>query len=428
MQVTREELNPCTIKLTVVCDPDEVKKGYETAFKHMSKSLKLPGFRPGKAPRSLVEPMVSAQEWNELAAEEIVNRTYGKAVENEGLLVDRTTPPHIVVESISREESKVEFTAKVPLPPKVEMGDYKGLPVEQPSADVTDEEVEFEIDGLRKRGSTRETVTDRGVEEGDVAVLNIKQEDETGAGRNFMTIAGKTFPGLDEAVQGMHVEEMKTLELTFPDNFQEKDWSNKTMTVQVTLSSISAVRMPEIDDAFAQSLRSENVEDLKNRVRESIGRAKQLMVRQIAFERLLTELMARSEVSVSDNMWENLAERRLREYADEQAAQNKSLEDYAQEQGMTVEQLSEAWRSKAKLEVERALLIQEVYRREGMDINNQDLQQELLVMAQEFNTPPKELLEELQKNNAIDELHFRALSRKVGDFLLSNAEVTITPA
>jgi trigger factor len=428
MQVTREDLNPCTIKLSFTCDAEEVTRGFETAFRHMSKNVKLPGFRPGKAPRSMIEPLISQDEWNEYAAEEIINRAYGLALEEQGLLVDKTTAPYIVVENISREESKAEFTAKVPLPPKVEIGDYKNLPVEQPSSDVTDEEVEFEIEGLRKRGGTRETITDRGVEEGDVAVLNIRPEGDTGAGRNFMTIAGKLFPELDKAIKGMRVEEMKTCELTFPEKFQEKDWAKKKMTVQVTINSLSAMRLPELDDSFAQSLKTNNVDDLKNKLRENLGRAKQQMVRQIAFERLLTELMARSEISVSDNMWENLADRRLREYSQEQAAQGKTLDDYAQEQGMTVDQLHEAWREKAKLEVERALVIQEIYRREGMEITENDLRDELVLMCQEFNVQPNELMEELQKNNAIDELHFRALSRKVGDFLLMNATVTIAKA
>jgi trigger factor len=373
----------------------------------------------------MIEPLVSHEEWNELAAEEIVNRSYNQAVETEQLQVDRTTPPQIMIDALDRAASQAAFTAKVPLPPRVELGDYKGLEVEQPSVDVTDEEVEFEIEDLRKRGGTRESITDRGVEEGDVAVLNIKIDGTESEGRNFMTIAGKTFPQLDEAIMGMHVEELKTLQLTFPDNFQEKDWANATHTVQVTLNSLNAVRMPELNDDFAQTLRTENVEDLRNRLREAIGKAKQQMVRQMVYEKLLNALMSRSQVSVSDNMWENLADRRLREYEAEQAEQKKTLEDYAREKGMTVEQLTDAWRSKAKLEVERALLIQDVYRRERMEINNQDLQTELVSMAQDYNMDPGALLEELTKNNALDELHFRALSRKVGDFLLANAEVTV---
>lgn len=428
MQVTREDLNPCTVKLRVVCDPEEVKHGFEAAFRQISKNVKLPGFRPGKAPRSMIESLVSLQELNELAAEEIVNRSYTRAIDNEHLQVDRTTPPNIVIDELDKATSLVSFTAKVPLPPRVEIGEYKGLPVEQPLAEVSDEEVEFEIEELRKRGGTREAVTDRGVEEGDVAVLNIKVEGAEGDGHNFMTIAGKTFPQLDEAIMGMRLEEVKTLEIAFPESFQEKEWAGKTQTCQISLNSLNAVRLPPLDDQFAQSLKTENVEDLRTRLREAIGQAKQQLVRQIVYERLLTVLMSRSQVSVSDNMWENLADRRLKEYEAEQQQQKKSLEDYARENGMTMEQFRETWRSKAKLEVERALLIQEVFRRERMDVDNNDLQRELVSMAHDYDMEPQALLDELTRSNALDELHFRALSRKVGDFLLANAEVTMASA
>ena len=102
-----------------------------------------------------------------------------------------------------------------------------------------------------------------------------------------------------------------------------------------------------------------------------------------------------------------------------------SLEEYAKENGMTLEEFAAAWQSKAKLEVERALLVQAVFGQEKMEIDNRELNLELLAMAQEYSMSPEDLVEELRKNNALDELHFRTLTRKVGDFLLSNAEVRI---
>jgi trigger factor len=424
MQVTREDLNPCTVKLTVVCEPEEVKQGYDTAFRQLTKKIKLPGFRPGKAPRAMLEGVLPSQDWNEAAAEEIVRKAYTKAVEQEGLQPDRTTSPQVSLDALNQQELKAEFTAKVPLPPKVELGDYKGLPVTQPPTDVTDEEIEYQIKELQKqRGQQREKIADRGATDGDVAVLNLQAEE--GEGKSFVTVVGQSFAQLDDAIRGMGVEEMKNAELTFPDNFQVKEWQGQTKKVKITLNSLSAVSTPALDDAFAQSLQLENVEALRNRLRENIGRAKQQMVRQVLFEGLLSALMERSQVAVSDNMWETLADRRLRETAEEQGRSGKSLEQYAQENGMTVEGLVEAWKERAKLEVQRALLIQSVYSAEQMQIGNAELNQELVAMAQEYGVEPMEMVQTLQQNNALDELQFRALSRKVSDFLLAHADVTI---
>ena len=423
MQVTREDLNPCTVKLTVVCEAEEVQQGYDAAFRQLTKKIKLPGFRPGKAPRAMLEGVLPPDDWNEAAAEEIVRKAYAKAVEQEGLQVDRTTSPQVSLDALSKAEKKAEFTAKVPLPPKVELGEYKNLPVTQPPMDVSDEEIDYQIAELQKRSQSREKIADRGATDGDVAVLNLKAEE--GEGRSFVTVVGGSFPALDDAVRGMGVEEMKNVELAFPDDFQVKEWQGETHTVKITLNSLSAVSTPALDDSFAQSLELENLDALKNRLRENIGRAKQQMVRQVLFEGLLEALMERSQVAVSDNMWETLADRRLRETAEEQQKNGKTLEAYAEENGMTVEALVEAWKERAKLEVQRALLIQTVYTAEKMQVGNEELNRELVAMAQEYGVEPMEMVQTLQANNALDELQFRALSRKVSDFLLAHADVTI---
>ena len=423
MQVTREDLNPCTVKLNVVCDQEQVKEGFEKALKQISKNIKMPGFRPGHVPKGMIEKLIDPTQLSEEAAEAIVRTAFRKAVEQEDLKPDPGTRPDVELVKIDQEEGVCEFNAKVPLPPVVELGEYMGLPVEQPKVEVNDEEIEYQIEELRKQRHSREAVTDRGAEVGDVSVVNIKVEGEEGDGRNFMTVVGKTFPQLDDSLSGMKVEEMKQLELSFPDNFQEKDWAGKTFNCRVTLNSISAVTLPEIDDAFAQSLKTENLEDLKTKIREGILRAKGEMVREMTSEQLLERLLERSKVEVSDNMWEQLASRRLFETEQDVRQQGKTMEQHAAENGMTVEALVEAWREKAKTHVVRALLIRNVFEREKMQVNNEDMNRELFAMANEFGVEPKEMLETLQKNQAMEELQYRSISRKVSDFLLDKAEV-----
>ncbi len=424
MQVTREDLNPCTVLLNIVCDADEVKEGFDKAFKQIAKKIKLPGFRPGHAPKAMLEGLISKEELYESATENIVRVGYRKALEETTLEIDQTTRPTVELKLLDQETSAAEFSLKVPLPPQITLGDYKGLPVQKPAIEVTEEEVDKQIEEFRKRRQLREAVTDRGVQEGDVAVVNVKLEGEEGDGRNFMTIAGQTFEQLDQALMGMQVEEIKNLEVTFPENFQEKDWAGQTHKIQVAVNSLSGVKLPDLDDSFAQSLKTESVEDLRERVRAGLGRAKAEMLRELVTEQLMERLQERSQVFVSDNMWESLAERRLRETAEEQRKEGKSLESYAAEKGMTMEQLHDAWKKNAKLQVERALMIKEVFVKEEMQLANAELNAELFEMAQEYNVEVDEMLKMLQRNEAVDELHFRAISRKVTDFLQSQAEVS----
>jgi len=421
MQVTREDLNPCTVQLTIACDADQVAQGFEKAYKQLSKNIRLPGFRPGHAPRNMVQPLIPKQDLYEQAADNIVRTAFKAALDQEKL--EPYSQPSVDLKELNDEEKKAEFVAKVPLAPVVELGGYKGLEAEQPPIEVTDEEVQAQINELRSRKATREAVTHRGVEEGDVAVVNVRAEGETGDGRNFMTIAGQTFPQLDQALMGMQAEELKSLELTFPDTFQEKDWAGKTMKCQVTLRSVNAVKMPELDDEFAQSLSTESVEQLENRVRELIGQAKMNMAHEYVVEQLLEALLKTSTIHVPDTMWESVASRRLQELNADQQQKGKSMEEYAKEQGMTLEELVEAWKTESKLHVQRAVAVRDIFSQEKMTLSNQELNRELGAMAQEFEMDPKELLTTLKKNQALDELQFRAIFRKVTEFLKENAKI-----
>lgn len=423
MQVTREDLNPCTVQLTVTLEAQEVKDAFERSFKQASKSVRIAGFRPGHAPRAMLEKMIDPAGLYDSAADHLVRTTLQKAIEDQKIEPDYSTRPSVDVKSLNHEEQSGEYVAKVPLPAKVELGEYKGIPLQKAPDDVSDEEVQYQIDEIRQRRSTRTPITDRGVAEGDVAVLNIKVEGDKGDGRNFMTVIGQTFPQLDEAVVGMKVEDMRNLELSFPSTFQEKDWAGKTLKSTVTLNSASNLSMPALDEAFAQSLKTDSVEDLQSKVRAQLVLAKAQMNRDIMVESAMDQLLERSKVDVSDNSWEDIANRRLTETQEEQKEEGKTLEDYAQENGMTLPELVEAWREKAQLYIKRAFLIREVFVAEKMSLTNEDLNLELAVMANEYNLEPKEMADLLQKNNALEELRFRAISRKVSDLLIDSATV-----
>ena len=423
MTVTREDLNPCTVKLTVELDTAEVQKAFDRAYKRAGKDLKVPGFRPGHAPRAMIERMVDPQRIAEEAADVFVRDTFPKAIEQEGLKPDPGTRPSVSLESYDPDAKAATYSAKVPLPPVIELGEYKGVAVDRPDTDVTDEEIQFQIDELRKRKGVRETVTDRGLSEGDVAVVNIREEGTEGEGTSFMTVVGQTFPALDEAITGMSTEEIKSVEIAFPEEFSNKAFAGTTKKVQLAVNSASTVKLAELDDTFAQEFQAESVEDLKGRMRESILTAKQQLGREMMQEQILEKLRTTSTIHVSDNMWEALAGQRLSEIQQEQAKDGKTIEQYAEENGMTLDELVGKWNEQAKIHVERAMVVRDIFEKENLQLTNGDLNTELFYMASEYSVQPQELLGQLQSNNALPELQFRAISRKVTDFLLASASV-----
>lgn len=422
MQVTREELNPCTIKLDIVCSPEQVSEGFGKAYKAFAKRMKVPGFRPGSAPKAMLEKIVPKEDLYNTAADEIVRLSLKKAIDEQK--IEPSDAPSVRMSKLEEDPAACEFSAKVPLKPIVELSEYVGLAAEKPPVDVSDEEVDRQVDELRRRSGDSEAITDRGAEDGDVAVVNIRVEGQEGDGRTFMSIVGQTFPELDLALHGMVAEEMKKLELTFPKSFQEKDWAGKTENCQVTLRNLSAVRLPDLTDEFAKKLSTESVDELKARVREAIVVAKENMARDYVQEQFFDQIMAKSTVHVPDTMWEPVAARRLNDIQAELNQQKKSVEDYAKENGMTIESLVEAWQHEAHMHVKRAVVIREIFAKEDMRLNNQDLNRELIDMANEYKMHPKDLFEAMKKNRSIHELEFRAIFRKVMDFLHEKANIT----
>ena len=159
-------------------------------------------------------------------------------------------------------------------------------------------------------------------------------------------------------------------------------------------------------------------------MRDSIVEAKKQMSNDMLQEQLLEKLREASEISVSDNMWEALANQRLTEIAEQQAQQGKSLEQYAAENGMVIDDLVKAWHEQAKVHVERAMIVREIFSAEKLAITNDELNEELFAMAQEYQMEPMELLEAMRKSGSLQELQFRAISRKVTNFLIENATIT----
>ncbi|MBS1709821.1 MAG: trigger factor [Armatimonadetes bacterium] len=424
MKITRTELNPCTIQLDVVCTPEMVTAGYAKAVKVIGKKVKVPGFRPGQAPAKMIEKMVDPQTLLEQAADEVVREAFPSVLEQESLQPD--SQPSVELTKFTKEPPEMEFKAKVPLAPKVELAEYKGIPVSKRVATVSDEEVDRQIDELRKRGGKKQEVKDRGIQEGDVAVVNIRLEGVEGDGRNFMVIAGQTFEALDKAIVGMKAEEIKSAKLEFPATFQEKDWAGSKKDTTITIRSISALALPDLDDDFAKSMRAQSLDDLKAKVGEAIRRAKDEVAQEMVFEQILDHLLKESTVHVSDNTWESVATRRLNEMHQELLTKKSSLEEHAKSNGMTLQELIDAQKHEAKLHVERAVVIERVFSAEQMKITPQDLDAHFYQIAQENNIAEADMPKFAKDYGAQirDEVVFRSMYGKVMSFLAENAKIT----
>lgn len=422
MTTTRKDLNPCTVELTVQCSEAQIRAGWAKALKVAGKQVKVPGFRPGMAPASMVEKLVNPEALREAAIDEVVRPAYEEALKESGLNPHGT--PRVTIDEFEREPYRCVFTAKIGLEPQVTMGEYKGIEVTKPAVVVTDEDVTRQIDEFRRRGGRKQAVKDRGAQPGDMAVVNIKPESiEAG---NFMIVVGQSFPSLDAALEGMEVEGIKHAKLAFPDDFQQKEWAGKELEATVTVRSLTEVSTPEADDAFARTLQAENLDNLKEQIRDGLTRVREDAANEMVTEQILEKLLATSEVEVSDNTWEEVADRRLREMDEELRKQNTDLVKFAENQGMSIEQFIIAQQEEAKIHVKRAVLVEQIFRREGLQITQGDVDRQFLQVAME-NRVPEDQLEQFARqygDKIRDEVVYRAMFAVVTQFLIENAQVS----
>ncbi len=409
MNLTRTDLNEATILLEITCEEAEVKAGYDKGLRKLGKNMRMPGFRPGKAPLSAIAKAVNPEDAANAAAEEIVNAAYRAALEQEKL--EPADYPLVDLKELTIDPPVCVFEARVPLPAKVELGEYKGLTLIEEETVVTDEEVETQIEDLRRREGKQERILDRGIETGDMALVNIKPEEVEGDGRSFMIMAGQTFEDLDGAIRGMKVDDVRSVELGFPENFQEADWAGKTLKSTVAIRSITGMSLPDLDDEFAKTFNLDNVEELRGRVKERMIEAKTSMIRDAANDSLLDQIVKASTVVVSDVTWQRMAQRRMQDMAQDLQRAKQTAEEYAKAQGMTVEELQSAIEAEARVHVERAVVIERVFKAEELQITDDVANEHFIAVLRESNVPPEQV-QEFAKGNAEairNEVTYRAM-------------------
>jgi trigger factor len=410
--------------MTVEVEAEQVQEAVEQARRQIAKQLRVPGFRPGKAPAYFVDQMIPKDDLYRRAAEQLVPQAYKEAVKEAGL--EPYGAPSLQLD-VFEEGVACRFTAKVGLAPRVQLGEYKGLSAQRPDPTPTDEEVERELTEMRRRRA-KQIPLDRPAESGDLAVLDITslEADET---KRFMVIVGQTFGQLDQLLVGMSPGDQKSASLTFPNDFEEgSNWAGKMMDCSVRVESLSKVEMPAADDDFAKAMKRESIQAFREEIRGTIAAIKGAMADEQVTEQLFNRLLENSTVEIPDSMWESVYQERIAEIEQEQARNNSSFEALAAAEGISVDELRARVAADAQMQVKRALLIRDIAEAEQIELTQEDLDFQIQRLADRARVSFDVARREIQKQNGMDEVRFRALFRKVADLLKEHAHIVTVQA
>ena len=411
MSVQVETLEKSMAKLTIEVSAEEFETALDKAYKKNKNKISLPGFRKGKAPRAMIEKMYGAGVFYEDAANDLIPGAYEDAAKESELEI--VAQPSIDVTQIEKGKPFI-FTATVAVKPEVTLGEYKGIEVEKKTAEVTDEELQAEIDKVRESNSRMITVDDRAVQDGDITTIDFEgfvdgEPFEGGKGENYpLTIGSHSFiDNFEEQLIGKNIGEETEVNVTFPEQYQAEELQGKPAVFKVTIKEIKVKELPELDDDFAQDVSEfDTVDEYKEDLKKKLLENKEAALKREKEEDVVGKIIENATMEIPDPMVDTQVRQMVQEFSQRIQSQGLSLQQYMQFTGMTPESLTSELQPQALKRIQSRLVLEAVVAAENIETSDEDLEKELEKMAEMYQMEAdklKELVgEEEKKQIALD--------------------------
>ena len=382
-----EKLEKSMVALTVEVSAGEFEAAVEKAYRKQRGSIRVPGFRPGKAPRKMIENMYGAGVFYEEAVNEALPDAYTAAVKEQELEV--VGYPEVELLSVGKEG--FSFKATVAVYPEVTLGQYKGVEAPKAEVSVTDEDVEGRIKEMADRNSRMVSVEDRAVAKGDVANIDFEGflngvPFDGGKSDSFdLEIgSGQFVPGFEDQVAGMSISEEKDINITFPEDYHA-DLAGKAVVFHVKVNAIKVKEIPVLDDEFAKDVSEfDTLEELKKDVREKMLAEREEGAKRAFEDAAMAKVAAGIQADIPDAMIEEQARRFVDNFRMQLQSQGVPYEQYMKMTGMEEEKLMADAKAPAEGQVRMDLAIAAIVKAEGLEASDEDVEAEYNKMAGQY--------------------------------------------
>ncbi|MCI5502001.1 MAG: trigger factor [Lachnospiraceae bacterium] len=386
MSVQVEKLEKSMAKLTIEASAEDFEAAIDKAYKKNKSKIAMPGFRKGKAPRKMIEKMYGAGIFYEDAANAIIPDAYADAAKESGLEI--VAQPEIDVVQIESGKPFI-FTATVAVKPEVTLGEYKGIEVEKKTAEVTDEDINAEINRVRENNSRMITVDDRATQDGDTVIIDFDgyvdgEQFEGGKAEDYSLVLGShTFiDNFEDQLVGKNIGDDVEVNVTFPDQYQAEELQGKPAVFKVKIKEIKVKELPEVDDEFAQDVSdfdtlAEYKEDLKKKLLESAEAA----ISREKEEAVITKIIENAQMDIPEPMVDTQTRQMMQEFAQRIQSQGLSLEQYMQFTGLTPQKMIEDLKPQALKRIQSRLVLEAVVAAENIEATEEEVQKEIENMA-----------------------------------------------
>ena len=416
MQITKKQLNPTTVQLTITAGSDELAPAKQAVLTELAKEVKLAGFRKGHAPAAMVEKVVDQQLLQNKVIDHVVNDLYTAGLEQEKLRP--VAQPEVSLTKFVP-FTTLEMTANVEVVGDIKLPDYKKFKVTKPVATVTDADVEAVVDDLLARDAVKTDVK-RAASDGDEVTIDFagvdyksKEAIDGAKGEDYPLVLGSnTFiPGFEPELVGLSEGEAKTFTVTFPKDYGAVPLQNKKVEFSVTVKAVKERKLPKLDGEFAAKIGPfKTAAELRQDIRKQIGVEKERQAQQ-QFESELLELLGqKTQVVVPDALVEQEIDRMDEEEKRNLIYRGQTWQEHLATEGKTEEQHREGHREQALLRIKTGLALGEVAEKEGVQIAQEEFDERLAALKKQYTD--EQMQAELEKPENQRDILSRLLTEK----------------
>jgi trigger factor len=412
--------------LEIEVPPDEVDRHFATAYRHVAERTRVPGFRPGKAPRQVIDRFVGRNSVLAEAIDHLVQDSYDKALDQTDVIpIDA---PDVDIDPASLAEGQaITFTATVPVRPQVTLGAYADYAFGLEVPETTDEQVNQVLDELREQQATLRPIDGRAAEKGDIASVKFVgtidgEPFEGGSADRLPVVIGedRMIPGWEEQLIGLDIGQSKAFDITFPEDYRVEDLRGKQAHFEVELLDLREKILPEPTDEFAKSVSDvETLDALRAEIRDALEKRAEAEARHLFGDRIIDFATANASVELPEVMIANEVEIMRDELRTRLAQQRIGLDQYLVMANQTAEELTAELREPAERRVKTLLVLTAIAEKEGIDATDSEIDAEIASQLERFDDP--KLREYLGSRRGRAYLRMTLRNRKLVDTLIERA-------
>ena len=396
MSLQVEKLEKNMAKLTIEASAEDFEKAIQKVYLKARGRINIPGFRKGKAPRKLIEKMYGTGVFYEDAANDLIPTAYAEALKDCDLEI--VSRPEINVTQIESGNPFI-FTAEVAVKPEVTLGEYKGVEVEKSDVEVTDEDINKEVDKERENNSRTIDVDDRAVESGDIIKLDFDGSVDGvpfagGKAENYtLTIGSGSFiPGFEDQLIGTKIGEDKDVTVTFPEDYHEKSLAGKEAVFKCKVNAITAKELPDADDEFASEVSEfETLAEYKEDIKKKLTEKKEKEARAKKEAQAVEKAVENATMEIPDAMIDTQVQSMMEDFARRMQSQGLSLEQYFQFTGMDAKKMHDQMKPEALKRIQNSLVLEAVAKAENIEISDEKVDEEIAKMAEAYKMEVEKL-------------------------------------